>query len=293
MKKIALLILLTLFVTATNVVAGDLWMIDTRPASVASPDADNYHRISFERWDGAKRRFVPSTRGEFLETCDDVPILFLFHGNWMKRAEAVTIARDFYRRIEKEKCRVVMWTWPSERIDARPRVDIKVKAYRADQQASYIVWFLRELRPNSRVALAGFSFGARLIAMALEELSTYDDKLGIELNAILMAAAFDSKWLLPGQRLENAVSVAGQCDILYNPDDDRLCFYPFVDSVCGHGPTALGATGLPVSNMSPSDQPRVRSINVSRWIGMDHSFTSSLRSMMRYGNFRKLAFLEE
>lgn len=297
MKWSSVLLVVTVLVVlsvASDVSASDLWMIDTRQASMAVPDEEHYHRLTFECWDATRRRFAPSTRQEFLATSDsDTPLLFLIHGNWMKRSEAVTLARDFHRRVEHERCRVIMWTWPSEKVSCRPRVDINVKATRADRQASYVVWFLRELKQDSRVTLAGFSLGARLAAMALEEMATYEGEPEIRLNTILMAAAFDSNWLLPGHRFEHAFRAADRCDILYNPMDDKLCLYPHIDSLCGRGPTALGATGLPVRKLETDDQPRVRSINVSRWIGADHSFASSLRAMLRYDHFREIALFEE
>lgn len=275
--------------------ASDLWIVDTRPATTAVPDADHYHRISFEQWDETRRQFIRSSRDAFVDSSDPtVPLLFLIHGNWMKRSEAVAYGRDFARRVPNERCRVVIWTWPSERVDARPRVDIQIKAGRADRQASYIVWFLRELKPNSLVTVAGFSFGARLASMALEEMATiYGTETGIRLRAILMAAAFDSTWLLPGRRLEHALHLAERCDILYNPRDDKLRFYPFIDSLCGQGPTALGATGLNVHRLAEADQSRTRSINVVRLIGADHSFVSSLRSLLHYGHFHEVALFGE
>lgn len=272
----------------------DLWIINTRTATLELPDADNYHQLQFKRWNPTNKKWLDSSRQEFRQTQDvSVPLLFLIHGNWTKYNEAVQDAVQFQQKMGGVKCRMVIWTWPSERVDIRPRVDIKQKASRADMQAAYIVWFLREIKPHSRVTLAGFSFGARLACMALEEMATYEGEPDdIQINAVLMAAAFPTHWILPEQRFGNAVRAATHIDILYNPRDDKLKYYPLIEGICANrGPTALGATGISVNALREEDREKVRVFNVVRWIGADHSPTSSLRSMLKYGHFELNALL--
>jgi esterase/lipase superfamily enzyme len=293
-QVILIVLVLIIFVTDSTVRAGDVWLVDTRTTSVTS---DTISELTLEKLVEKRentKQWVTATMSEFLETHDpNKPTLFVIHGNWTSSGEARTLGITIDRLMKKfEDYRLVIWTWPSERINCGIRKDAQIKARRADAQAKFLVRFLQNLKPDSKISLAGFSFGTRLVCKTLQLLATSEteenigkDKSGqknitetLKIRSILLAGALDGGSLFSGKQYDRALSVTEKMLIHVNPNDKTLCFYPLLVGI--GGPQAVGREGLAVTKLPREFQQKVKPVNVSRFLGSEHSFLASFRGLI-------------
>jgi pimeloyl-ACP methyl ester carboxylesterase len=158
---------------------------------------------------------------------------------------------------------MVIWSWPSDRIRGTNRKDVRLKAAYSDVQGGYLAEFLGRLGPEAPVSLVGYSFGARIITMALDRLDgdrnaeravvepAAQDATSMEpprapaepprRRAVLIAAALDAGWLAPGGRHGRALRQVERMLITRNCCDPVLRLYPLMYRV--GGPQALGYVG--------------------------------------------------
>ncbi|HVC97644.1 MAG TPA: hypothetical protein VND64_28490, partial [Pirellulales bacterium] len=119
-----------------------------------------------------------------------------------------------------------------------------------------------KINPRTSLSLVGHSFGSRTIAAALEGLATnriagYD--LGPRshtawrpMQAALVAAAMDNRWLWPGWRYGKALTQVDHILVTRNPNDRLLRVYS--DKYLPAGVRALGLTGIPQAEARLGDQ---------------------------------------
>ena len=249
--------------------AADAWFADTRPG------AASFSRLEADAW-------MPSTDREFLETFDSAaPLVVVVHGNWMSLAEAKAHGKVLHQRSRNiGPHRLLVWSWPSDRIGTRLRQDVQTKASRADAQSKHLIALLRSLPADSRVSLVGFSFGAKLVCNALqnygEESSTH------RIRTVLLAAAMDQASLQPGNQYGNALAATEKMLVHVNRFDSRLRFYPLLNG-CG-GPEAVGREGINRHGMSAEAMGKIRSVSVNRLIGSKHGFMNSLATFLACRN---------
>jgi len=277
--------LLSCLLGSNPVVAAEpLWLISTREAPVNSccqgtvgPEAFDYHYCNNDgQWTDAD---LPA----FLATNDPaVPTTIFVHGNRTDRQSAAEMGCQIYRRLqcaaEGRPFRLVIWSWPSERMSCGARADARIKACRSDAESFYLANVLDRLPSPSPVALIGYSFGARVVSGALELLAggtiacqTLDSKRDHTLRprVLLIAAAADSDWLAAGHRYGQALSQVESMLISCNQRDPALRRYRFMESLC-HGPTALGFTGA--LGLSEQDRSKVALLDVGREVGRHHDW---------------------
>ncbi|MDR2706079.1 MAG: alpha/beta hydrolase [Planctomycetaceae bacterium] len=297
MQRFSLILILSVFTfTFVSVSqAGDTWFADTRSATtglehltVKKLDNGNGNQSS-SVWRSASLE-------ELLETqIPQKPLLIVIHGNWMTSAEARKYGIAFDCLLEKfGEHRLLIWSWQSEKISCgiRIRKDVLTKARRADDQAAYLVSFLQKLKPNSKVSLIGFSFGAKLVCNTLQTLADTKE-LGNELliRSVLLAGALDCGSLTPNGQYNQALSVTEKMLIHVNPDDETLCFYPLLVRI--GGPQAIGKKGASLNGLSEEFRQKIKSVNVARQLGTEHAFTASFRSFIYYEkDFRHYALFE-
>ncbi len=302
-KSIRLFLALFLFVGITRAQAGgDLWIIDTHSAG------EDSSRLRFLQSTG--HGWEHSDRETFHATHDPtLPLLVVVHGNRTTFAEVAAWAGMFSRSmgsqarssqagsskagISKAR-RLVFWVWPAERVGHKIRRDARIKAARSDKEADRLTRFLHDLQPESKVALIGFSFGARLVGGVLERLAT-DAPLErpMRLRAALLAPAVDSTWFSPGGKFGNALNAVEQMGVYYNPEDKVLRFYRLLYGCHGPRPEALGKTGPPLKTFAPENAVKVIPINASGMLGRKHDFMASLAAFRSSRRFGTIALFED
>lgn len=266
----------------------ELWVANTRAGGCEDPpklsrctESDGWRKATMKQWTA-----LPA----------DVPTCVWIPGNNNSDRDAKQQGRILLRRLAryapKRGVRVLVWSWPSARTDAGPLQDLRIKAARSDSEGIRLSRFLNEWRPSGRVSFAGYSFGARIITGALNDLADaprVQEGSGsapdASLNAILMAPAMNNCWLLPGYRHGEAVSQVDELLIMKNPIDRALKWYPIMAYGRVHtGPQALGYTGLPGMSRLGEDAEKISHFNVSGIVGRRHDayvYLSSSRIVER------------
>ncbi|MDR0609618.1 MAG: alpha/beta hydrolase [Planctomycetaceae bacterium] len=281
------------FVAASK--AGDTWFADTRSTTtglehltVKKLDNDNGNQ-SAPVWRSA-------SLDELLETqIPQKPLIIVIHGNWMTSAEAQKHGIAFDHLLEKfSEHQLLIWSWQSEKISCgiRLRKDALTKAQRADDQATHLVAFLQKLKPNSKVALIGFSFGTKLVCNTLQTLAdTKESGNELLIRSVLLAGAADCGSLTPNGQYRQSLSVTEKMLIHVNPDDKTLCFYPLLVRI--GGPQAIGKKGASLNGLSEESRQKIKSVNVARQLGTEHAFTASFQSFVRCKkDFQQYALFE-
>ncbi len=280
MKPLSILIVpILLFVSAFPLVADDAWFADTRPGAVAFSQ--------FATAPNGSSGWVASTDRNFFETFDSqVPLLVVIHGNWMTRTEAKAYGKAFHLLSRNTgPHRLLIWSWPSEKINCRIRLDAQIKASRADAQSEYLIAFLRSLPVDSKVSLVGFSFGSKLICNTLQhyvERINEEPEHVLRIRTVLLAAAMDQSSLQPGRKYGDALLATEKMLVHVNRLDSTLRFYPLLYG-CG-GPEAIGKEGVNRNGLSAESNAKIKSVNVSRIIGKEHGFMNSLTAFLACRN---------
>jgi len=265
-----------------------IWLINTRglgcSCSVSSDGPDlrvhSYH---------ADQGWLPSTLDAFVAGGDERVITFVHvHGNRIDADTAVrrgwVVYHEMVRRTpDTVPLRFVIWSWPSSKIRGQLR-DVRAKAARAEVESYYLAHVLSRIDPQVRVSLMGHSFGASIISGAahlvgggeLAGLSLSPDRCntGLQMRAVLVAAAMHNDWLLPGHYHERAVSQIDRTLLLYNSCDPYLKRYHLM---WRRGrPKALGYAGLACIEHLGEAGERVRQMDVGAYIGRAHGWMDYL-----------------
>ena len=133
--------------------------------------------------------------------------------------------------------RLVVWSWPSEKVICSYRKNAQLKACRTNIEGYYLASFIDNLPAATPLTLGGYSYGARVVTGGLHLLGggTLEGRELTErqisltrrsTHALLIGAAMANNWLLPGMRHEHAISQVEPLVIMYNPKDFVLHFYP-------------------------------------------------------------------
>ncbi len=225
------------------------------------------------------------------------------HGNDNSDADARYQGEFLLKRLARHAApehgiRMLVWSWPSEKTGAGPLEDLRIKADRSDDEALRLAAFLRRWQPTERVTFVGYSFGARIITGALDELAEQppaDGQSGaadpMVASAILLAPAMNNCWLLPGYPHGAAVTQVQELLIVKNPIDRALKWYPLVAyGRVRSGPQALGYTGLSGQGRLGEDAKKVAQFNVSGIVGREHDVMLYLSSSRIVGRMAPCVF---
>jgi hypothetical protein len=218
-----------------------------------------------------------------------LPTIVLVHGNDTDDAVARSKGIEIYRALAERAdrpLRLIIWSWPADYLGGTLRRDARVKAERADVDAYYLAQFIGELDRAESPSLVGYSFGARVVSGALQlvgggslagrTLPAGRNDPPAALRAVLLAAAIDHDWLLPGRRYGQALAAVERLVVLVNPQDRVLRFYRFLAP--GTGAAALGARGLATSDELGPHRGKIEQINVGSLVGVQHAWSSYARS---------------
>lgn len=272
-----------------------IWTVCTRKLSGCDPAA-NASAMSICVRDG-QGQWQPADLTSFLATDDPaVTTIFWIHGNRYTYADAAEQGMTIYRLLTRcatcaTPVRFVIFSWPSERLDAGPLKDLRVKAARTDAQCFYLAWLIDRIGENVPISLAGYSYGARIATGSAHLLG------GGRLNGwtllerahpsrrpmrmALLAPALDNHWLVPGHHHGQAMSQIERLTVLYNSCDAALKRYRFL--YCRKSDAqALGHTGVVGLNRMGAYCDRITQIDACCYVGRRHSWEryAESRAMM-------------
>jgi hypothetical protein len=288
--------------SAASVAADQVWMVSSRCADACPPVVGNATGLNY--WlQGPDHQWQSRTADEFLAAqTNDLPTVYYVHGNRVDSQQAVSDAWMALGAVKAtaagKPLRLVIWSWPADRIDGRNRPDVQTKATRSDAQSYYLAWCLSRLDPQARVCLAGYSFGARVITGALHILAGGEiagqslDKpvaRSVPFRAVLVAAALDNDWLMPGHRDGLAMSQVDKMLVTINGQDPALKYYPMMYG--RGGPEALGFTGPAGVSCMGADGQKLELIRVDCQVGKVHdwrTYSAAASLVGRLGYYARL-----
>jgi hypothetical protein len=266
-----------------TVETAETWLLSTRCAPLCGDLEVGKGRIRCWRssrgcdWETADAETL------YRDSADHRPTVFVIHGNRISSGEAVDFAWPVFRHLESHSegrpFRLVIWSWPSDRISRRNRPDVQIKAAYCDSQSYYLADSVRRLDAATPLHLVGYSFGARIITGGLHLLAggrlagrqlpkNEEEPVArtVPLHGYLVAAALDCYCLSSGCRNGLALSQADSFWITCNGCDPVLRWYP---RLYGRGgPQALGYVG-PCCN---GDTEKLKVVDVSCAVGRAHDW---------------------
>ena len=261
-----------------------LWLVSCRGLGSADRE-QNFARLSYWRY-VAPSGWAASSRDEFLRAGGSVSATSVFvPGNGYTGNQARDLGAIAYRRLvaglsDGSPLRFVIWSWPSDHINAGPVQDARVKAARTTSAAWYLARWLDELEPLANVSMIGCSFGARVVGEALElrgggRLGPYQladpASARSQVRVVLVSAAIDNDWLLPGRRLGHALSHVERLLLINNTSDGVLRRYGWLYGR-RNSAAALGYTGLVGVGRLGDNAAKVRQIDATNTVGRQHGF---------------------
>ncbi len=281
----------------------ELWLVSCRGLSCSNVE-QQVGKLSYWRY-VRKDGWVKSTLPEQLATDDPNVITTVFvHGNRISWADAFCKGWRAYwtlvRCADERPIRFVIWSWPSESLQGLIN-DARTKACRTDPAGYYLGWYLDQLSPETPVSLWAHSFGARIATGALHLLgggAVAGNQLDQRLHAtrqpmqvVLLAAALDNDWLIPGHCHGNALSQVASMLLVNNCSDALLKRYHVIYGrrCCEQ---ALGYTGLSSWSMTPEDLSKVNQVDASYHVGKRHLFDLYLSSPDLVGRMRPVLMFQ-
>ncbi len=266
---------------------GSIWTISTRCTDCCCERCGDLDQLRL-RHRGADGRWSDATWSHFRAACRSAePICWFVHGNRTSHEKAVSegieLGRLFWSRPQGAGLRLVIWSWPSDRAALRHVSDGRIKAARCDLESRLLAACLRQVDPQSPICFVGYSFGARIVCDGLQQLVSSgwarggipDSPATHNLRAVLVAAAMDCDWLLPGGRADRAFDPLDSALVTRNCNDPVLRWYSLMYGL--RGPKALGRTGVP-QLADPDVARRVLTLDVSCTVGHNHGWSEYLQS---------------
>lgn len=275
---------------ASAAAGSELWIVSTRNLPIDGDCcAPKFAPCVFRYICG--RGFVQATLAEVIADENvDRPTFIYIHGNDSDADDAAETALDLYKRLLNSRCavpfRLIVWSWPSEQVANCVRQDARIKACRTNIEGYFLAVFVDLLPAHIHVGLAGYSYGARVATGALHilgggvlegrRIATRRHPDRGPLRCVLLAAAMDNNWLLPGMRHERSVSQVERMVITVSRADHVLYFYPMLWG-CG-GPDALGKTGLINASSLGPDAAKIAHVDVTRVVHGRHGWKNFAES---------------
>lgn len=249
-------------------------------------------------WAAANQQTYQHAAAPTLTTC----VLVL--GNGYTASQTRSLGQTAYHRLvsglsPELAVRFVIWSWPSDHTDAGPVKDLRIKAGRTPHVAHCLARWLDEASSPGPMSLLGTSFGARIVFEALElrgggrvgnrQLTQPASAARPKFNVVLISAAVDNDWLLPGRRLDLALSQADRVLLINNSSDVVLKRYHWL---YGRRSTnaALGSTGLRGSSRLGAYAGRIAQIDAAPIIGRHHGCQPYFESPRLVSSMRAYLF---
>ena len=264
-----------------------VWLIDTRSASGCGDLEADLSQITYWRLDescGCGRRQASDAAAFQASALPGVPTTVLIHGNGTDEEWAVRHGNELYGLMKQQACgrpfRLVIWSWPADRIVRRLRPDVQIKVCRSDVEAYYLARLLPLLPSGTPLSLVSYSLGCRTVSGALQllaggavagrgltgEAMTAWSKAGPRpIRVMMVAAAMDADWLEPCCPHGLAPLAVERILVSKNGCDRVLKWYSHLYG--RHGPEALGYVG-PTGTAGG----KLEVVDVSCEVGRKHDF---------------------
>lgn len=271
-------------IMAPAAIGDEVWVVSCRGLSARARE-QNVEHLQYARM-AAEGRWTMADRAEFFAPENSPSLVTIFvPGNGYTASQARDLGTAAFARLvtgtPHPPVRFVIWSWPSEPVNAGPVRDVRVKAERTTLAAWYLARWLDDLSPETQVSFIGTSFGARVVGEALQLRA--GGRLGefqlaprpeprAPANVVFVSAAIDNDWLLPGRRLGLAMNQVNHLLSINNTTDSILRRYRLVYSRRSDA-VALGYAGLPSGARFGPLAEHVREINASSLVGRRHGFS--------------------
>jgi hypothetical protein len=256
-----------------------LWLVSDR--SLGCSTCCDLERMRYWRYD-CQRHWTPASLDELLAAEDPQTTTIIFlHGNRIPAEEAFTKGWSAYRTLVRcagdQPVRFIVWSWPSDKVHG-PIKDARIKADRTNVTAFHVACLIDRLDPAVPLSLWGHSFGARAVTGALHLLGggelcgrVLDQRVHPDrapAHVVLLAAALDNYWLLPGRFHGQALSQTAQVLLINNSSDRLLMRYHLLYHRRASN-QALGFTGINRAALG-DDAWKVRQIDACSVVGKQH-----------------------
>jgi esterase/lipase superfamily enzyme len=266
------------------VCAFDVWFVDTRRGFEINQLDNN------SKWNR-------STLNEFQQSHNpNIPLVIVTHGYKMTYDEAKQFGINFSKLTHNfGEHRFLFWSWDAEKENCGIKSDAINTGKKADAESKYLTNFLKQLKPQSKVSLIGFSYGARLISAAIQNLATEQlqqlkqntnnkNKITTNLNIriVFLAAAVDQDQFEQNKKYGNLLQITDKLLVNINAADPALLLYPLLTGI--KSPKAAGRYGINTTKIHPKLASKIKSLNVRPDIGIDHTFISSFCAFLKYKN---------
>ncbi|MDR2642535.1 MAG: alpha/beta hydrolase [Planctomycetaceae bacterium] len=281
------------FLSLSTASAFDVWFADTR----CGLEIDQL---------GSNSQWKTSTLDAFIQTHNpNIPLVIVTHGYKMTYPEAKQFGINFSKLTRKlGEHRFLFWSWDSEKEVCGIKSDAINAGKKADSEAKHLTDFLKQLKPESKIALIGFSYGARLISNSLHELATEQQAQNntnnknnsivtpTKIRVIFLAAAVDCDQFGQNKKYGNLLSITDKLLVNINSSDPALLLYPLLTGI--GSPKAVGRRGINYSGIPKDLAVKIKYLDVRPEIGVDHTFVSSFYAFLSHRQeFRKYALFND
>ncbi len=231
----------------------DVWVASTRrqPGICRMP---RRAALDVERLSGGDRGRWERAELEDLLAEPRRPLVVFIHGNRYSAAEARSQGLRLARLIaatcpDAGPVRTLVFSWPSEQQGVLLR-DVRAKYDRAHADGHYLAWLLARVEPDRPVAVVGYSYGALVGLVALDDLVTAADGAATgwadrpartHLVCVVPACRCDA--LAPRGPHREALAGVDRLTLVTNSADHALRFFDCVDRDARV--EALGVTAMP------------------------------------------------
>lgn len=258
--------------------ASDVWHVSTRHlpgvcGPVTEADLRVEHRDAPGRWNPASLEDLLADPGR--------PLVFFIHGNRYDACSAKQQGVMVARRLEQCRpdaglIRTVVFSWPSDSVGL-PLREARENYARARSDGHYFGALLSKVAPETDVGIVGYSFGATIALVGLEDAAAvspewHADRAGF-LGLVLVTPAVRVDSVSPCGRYHRAIGLADRLTILTNPRDEALRFFPLLDR---SGVDAVGFVGMP--RRWVPEGVAFSQIDASPIVGKEHSMQSFIDS---------------
>ncbi len=155
-----------------------VWLISTRSAPRYGNLENGLEKITYQRLDvrDGSAGWLLSDADAFRASGDpSIPTTVFIHGNATGADVAVRQGWSFYSRMRQiaagRSFRLVIWSWPAERVVRGIRADVQLKITYSDTESYYLARTLPSVTPGTPVSLVGYSLGCRIAGGALQLLA--------------------------------------------------------------------------------------------------------------------------
>lgn len=258
----------------------EVWLVSCRGVVGARGGAPKLRQIVYERHRN-DQGWTTSNQQTFLASGNLGSATTVFvPGDGYSHGQARSLGMRAYQRTiaglpPESAVRFVIWSWPSDRVARRRVRDVRIKAARTPWVAWCLAHWLDTVAPAGSICLVGTGLGARVVGEAVHlrgggVLGRYRlaAKSRRPARVVLISAAIDNDSLLPGRRLDHALSNVERLLVVTNSTDPVLRRYHWLYGLRSRA-VALGYTGIAGGRTTPA---KIEQIDAASLVGPNHGF---------------------